>query len=228
MNTISEISAISNTDIEFVVEGRLFQLEIGQDELDNAFGQFSNYWENPYTGKGYYDTEVEMSLWDWKKLQLTEADYLQVITANRTSWEDITEYTDKGLAMLEAAQKVAKTESRRKLLSWIVSGANKLRSVLKSMSLAMHTAWTRARILAAGAVQFVKMGDVDNDTEIPVQNRRVADGGNSKNGLLLFTDLEKYETAIREGLDEATAKAKSFISMHVWQVVSWNTKPGRV
>lgn len=226
---ISEISAISNTDIEFVCEGRLYQLEVGQEELDNAYGVGTRYWEDPYTSKGYNDDESEMPLNVWKKLNnLTEADYLLVINANRVSWEDVTECTDKGLTMLEAAQKAAKAESRRKLLSWIVSGANKLRSVLKSMSLAMHTAWTRARILAAGAVQFVKVADVDSEGEIPVQNRRVADGGKGKNGLLLFTDLEKYETYIKAGLDEAAAKAKAYISMHTWQVVSWNTKPGRV
>ena len=66
------------------------------------------------------------------------------------------------------------------------------------------------------------MDDVDLETEIPVQRRRVADGGRGKNGMLLFIDLDKYENFLRDGLQEAAAKAKSFISMHVWQVVSWS------
>jgi hypothetical protein len=220
--SISGITKVSNTDIEFVSNGRLYCLIIDQEELDRAYGQTASYSENPMTGRGYTDTNSEVPVRVWEKLELSNEDLLEVIQANQVSWEDVTECTDRGQALLAETAKEAKKQARHKLLSWIVSGANKLRSTLKSMSLAMHVAWTKARILASGVVNFVKVDDVDADGEIEIQSRRVADGGRGKNGLLLFTDLDKYETYLKAGLDEATAKAKSFISMHVWQVVSWS------
>ncbi len=220
--SISGITKVSNTDIEFVANGRLYVLLIDQEELDRAYGQTASYSENPFSGKGYTDTNSEVPVQIWNKMNLTEADMLEVITANQVSWEDVTECTDRGLALIAETAKEAKKQARHKLLSWIVSGANKLRSTLKSMSLAMHVAWTKARILTTGVVNFVKVDDVDLETEIPVQRRRVMDGGRGKNDMLLFIDLDKFETNLRSGMQEATAKAKSFISMHVWQVVSWS------
>lgn len=87
----------------------------------------------------------------------------------------------------------------------------------------MHTAWTKAKILATGFVQFVKMSDVDIEGEIPVQSRRVASlesfgverkTANKTAGLLRFIDLDK----IAKGL----SAAESVISFHVWQVVGWS------
>ena len=220
--SISGITKVSNTDIEFVSNGRLYVLLIDQEELDRAYGQTASYSENPFSGKGYADTNSEVPVQIWNKMNLSNEDLLEVITANQVSWEDVTECTDRGLALIAETAKEAKKQARHKLLSWIVSGANKLRSTLKSMSLAMHVAWTKARILATGVVNFVKVDDVDLETEIPVQRRRVMDGGRGKNDMLLFIDLDKFETNLRDGLQEAAAKAKSFISMHVWQVVSWS------
>lgn len=194
---ISQITAIENTDIEFVFEGRLYCLVIDQEEYAALSPTIRSYY-------GEYE--------DFKTAK--NVDFAEIIFDLRLYAEDVTETTDKGQALL-------KKQARRNLLSYIVSSANKLRSTLKSMSLAMHTAWTKARILASGVVNFVKVDDVDTEAEIVVQRRRVADGGRGKNGLLLFTDLDKYENFLREGYEEAKAKAKSFISMHVWQVVSW-------
>lgn len=212
--SITQIVAASNVDVEFVSNGRLYQLEITQDELDAAYGANAAYWENPYTGEGATDTECEMPLSAWKKLNLTEKDFMEVIVANQAAWCDVTECTDKG-------QELLKAQARKNLLSWIVTLANKLRSALKSMSLAMRAAWMKAKILATGIVKFVKIEDVKKEF-IPTHTRRVVDGGQGRNGILLFTDLDKYEAALSEGLSEAAAKAKSYISMHLWQVVGWN------
>ncbi len=117
-----------------------------------------------------------------------------------------------------------KKQARKNLLSWIVTTANKLRSTLKSMSLALHTAWTRAKILLSGFVQFVKIADVDSSEEIPVFSRRVASlesqgftpkGESKPNGLLKFIDLDKKDLGL--------PIASCIISMHVWQVVGWSS-----
>lgn len=196
---ITEITAIENTDIEFVFNGRLYCLVIDQDEW-NALS---------YSIRNIYGDDFEFFK------SCNNVDFSEIIFDLRLYAEDVTEYTEKGLAML-------RKQARHNLLSYIVTSANKLRSTLKSMSQAMHTAWTKARILASGIVSFVKVGDVDKDEDAPVYTRRVADGGAGKNGLMLFKDLDKYETYLKAGLDEATATAKSFISMHPWQVVSWS------
>ncbi len=217
---ITEITITDNTDIEFVCAGRLYNLLIDQEQLDAAFGFETRDWEDPYDGKAYYDEYSVIEIEDWSKSKnITNEDILAVILANRYDCEDVTEYCDKGLAML-------RKQARHNLLSYIVTSANKLRSTLKSMSLAMHAAWTKAKILASGVVNFVKVADVDTNKEITVHTRRVADGGTGKNGLMLFKDLEKYETYLKAGLDEAIATAKSFISMHPWQVVSWTQELG--
>jgi len=125
---------------------------------------------------------------------------------------------------LELFEVELKKETRRNLLSWIVTTANKLRSTLKSMSLALHTAWTRAKILLSGFVQFVKVADVDNTEEIPVFSRRVASlesqgvtpkGESKPNGLLKFIDLDKKDSGL--------PLSACIISMHVWQVVGWSS-----
>ncbi len=223
---ISQISIISNTDFEFVSNGRLYVLFVEQAHLDNAYGQAATYWENPYSGKGFYDTESEINILTWNTLPITTEDALEVILANQVSWEDVTECTDKGLAMLRAA-------ARKSLLSHIVSTANRLRSALRDMSLAMHVAWTRAKVLATGLVSFVKVSDVDTDTDIPVHTRRVASlesvgftaAGTGKDGhkdILKFIDLSKFESWVESGMSKADAAKRSIISMHAWQVVSWN------
>lgn len=217
-STISEIEVIENTDIEFISNGRLYCLLIDQEHLDAAFGTRLEKEEDIYSGDNWLIEVPEIEIEDWRKSKkLTTEDFIQVIAANFECCEDVTEYTDRGIALLTEQRK----QTRKNLLSFVVSTANRLRSTLKNMSLAMHTAWTKARILASGVVNFVKVDDVDTEAEIVVQRRRVADGGKGKNGLLLFTDLDKYENFLREGYEEAKAKAKSFISMHVWQVVSW-------
>jgi len=194
---ITDIEVRENTDIEFVFNGRLYQLEIGLEEW-NAL---------PTHIKG---DEFE----EYKSFK--NINFLQVAHSLRLYAKDVTECSDKGLAML-------RKQARKRLLSFVVSSANKLRSALKSMSLAMHTAWTKARILATGVVQFVKMQDVDIEGEIPVQTRRVASlesfgverkTANKTAGLLRFIDLDK----IAKGL----SAAESVISFHVWQVVGWS------
>lgn len=197
--TVTEIESRENTDFEFVFEGRLFQLELSK----------SLYNELPYSIRNQYG-EFE----DFKTC--INVDFAEISENLFDYWSDITENSDKGLAML-------RKQARKQLLSFVVSSANKLRSALKSMSLAMHTAWTKAKILATGFVQFVKMSDVDIEGEIPVQSRRVASlesfgverkTANKTAGLLRFIDLDK----IAKGL----SAAESVISFHVWQVVGWS------
>lgn len=195
--------------IEFVSECRVYDLEITQDMVDYVFGvneltQESAWW----TLASYTESLVELS-------EITEEEMVEVAQSFKKDWYDVTDSCPEKVAII-------RKQARRSLLSYIVTSANKLRSTLKSMSEAMHTAWTKARILASGIVSFVKVGDVDKDEDVPVYTRRVADGGTGKNGLMLFKDLEKYENYLKAGLDEATATAKSFISMHAWQVVSWS------
>lgn len=194
---ITEITAIENTDIEFVFEGRLYQLEISNEEWDALSSSIRNQ---------YGDFESFKSCKD--------VDFTEIIFDLRLYAEDVTEYTEKGLAML-------RKQARHNLLSYIVSSANRLRSTLKSMSLAMHTAWTQAKILMTGVVEFVKVGDVDTEGEILTQRRRVAslaDYGvkydSISKDVLRFIDLDK----IAKGLSPASC----IISMHVWQVVSWS------
>ena len=67
----------------------------------------------------------------------------------------------------------------------------------------------------------MKVQDIEADIDAPIYIRRVADGGTGKNGLLLFTDLDKFEAAKAQGLSDEASKAKAYISMHIWQVVSW-------
>lgn len=220
---ISQITPASSTDVEFVCNNRLYVLLIDQEALDNTYGQEADYWESLETGKGYDTVESVISVRDWEKLPLTEADYLEVITANQASWEDVTEYTDKGAELL-------RKESRRKLLSMIVTQANKMYSSLRNMSLAMHVAWTRAKVLAKGLVSFVKVNDVDTEGEIPVHTRRIAslegmgfvssgEKRESNRDILKFIDLDKFDAWVASGLDKMAALKRSIISMHVWQVV---------
>lgn len=198
---ITEITAIENTDIEFVFNGRLYCLVIDQDEW-NALS---------YSIRNIYGDDFDF----FKSCK--DVDFAEIVFDLRLYAEDVTESTDKGLAML-------RKQARTKLLSWIVSSANKLRSTLKSMSLAMHTAWTKAKILATGFVQFVKVSDVDIEGEIPVQSRRVASlesygikgQGNRPSDILRFIDLDK----IKQGIHPVSC----VISFHVWQVVGWSVK----
>lgn len=219
---ISQITPASATDVEFVSNGRLYVLLIDQEVLNNTYGQEADYWEHP-SGKGYDTVESVITIRDWEKLPLTEADYLEVISANQASWEDVTDCTDKGAELL-------RKESRRKLLSMIVTQANKMYSSLRNMSLAMHVAWTRAKVLAKGLVSFVKVNDVDTEAEIPVHTRRVASlegmgfvssGERSvrSRDILKFIDLDKFDAWVASGLDKMAALKRSIISMHVWQVV---------
>lgn len=230
---ISQISIISNTDFEFVANGRLYCLLVEQEHLDNTYGKSADYWESPFSGVGSYDTVSEIDILTWNKLPISEADALEVINANTTSWDDVTECTDKGLALLAEQAAEQRKQARRNLLSHIVSTANRLRPALRDMSLAMHVAWTRAKVLATGLVSFVKVSDVDTDTDIPVHTRRVASlesvgftaAGTGKDGhkdILKFIDLSKFESWVESGMNKADAAKRSIISMHVWQVVSWN------
>ena len=195
---ITNITAIENSDIEFVFNGRLYCLLIDAD----VFNALSSSIRSSY---GEFE--------DFKNCK--NVDFAEIVFDLRLYAEDVTETTEKGLAML-------RKQARRNLLSYIVSSANKLRSSLKSLSLAMHTAWTQARILLTGMVQFVKVGDVDTEEgEIKVQSRRVASLSSFgikyqsiSNTVLRFIDLEKIESGL--------APIKSIISFHVWQVVSWN------
>lgn len=211
---ITGLTIVDNCDVEFEFNGRLYQLEIDQDVLDNAFGFYgvestiAEYGKCDYIAE-YGECESEVELNWWKKAKLTDDSFIEVIVANTESWEDVTECTDRGQALL-------RRNARRSFLSFVVSTANKLRRSLGNMSTAMHAAWTKARILASGIVNFVKVNDDET-----IYTRRVSDGGIGKNGLLLFTDLDKFEFWLAEGLSEETAKVKSYISMHVWQVVSW-------
>lgn len=196
-NQITNITAIENTDIEFIYNGRLYCLVIDQDEYAALSPAIRSYY-------GEFE--------DFKACK--EVDFSEIVFDLRLYAEDVTESTDKG-------QELLRKEARRNLLSYIVSSANKLRSTLKSLSLAMHTAWTQARILLTGMVQFVKVGDVDTEGEIQVQSRRVASLSahgikyqSISNTVLRFIDLEKIESGL--------APSKSIISFHVWQVVSWN------
>lgn len=205
--TASQITEItpyegSNTDIEFVCNGRLYQLEIGEEEFSAMSYGIRDRYADSYEA---YRTST----------QVDQSDLLEICHDLRLYAEDVTECTDKGAAML-------KKQARKGLLSYIVTTANKLRASLKSMSLAMHTAWTKAKILMTGFVQFVKVSDVDSEGEIEVQNRRVASldsfgikgQGNKPSDILRFIDLDKAE----KGLHPVSC----VISFHVWQVVSWN------
>lgn len=217
-STISEIEVIENTDIEFISNGRLYILLIDQEHLDAAFGTRLEKEEDIYSGDNWLIEVPEIEIEDWRKSKkLTTEDFIQVIAANFECCEDVTEYTDRGIALLTEQRK----QTRKNLLSFVVSTANRLRSTLKNMSLAMHTAWTQAKILMTGAVQFVKVSDVDTEGEIEVQRRRVgslADYGikydSISKDVLRFIDLDK----IAKGLSPASC----IISMHVWQVVSWS------
>jgi len=217
---ISQISITSNTDIEFISNGRLYVLLIEQQHLDNAFGQTATYWENSYTGQGYNDIESEITLSTWNGLKISEADALEVILANQVSWDDVTECTDRGQALLAEQRKAA----RRNLLSHIVTCANKMRSTLKGiyrpMRVAMSNAWEYARIIMRGTVSFIKVADIDNEAA-EVHTRRVSPitSGPIASSLFKFYDLDKIAANIQAGMDEITAKAKSIISMHVWQIV---------
>lgn len=200
--TITEIVAIENTDIEFVCEGRLYQLEIGEDEWAALSPTIRNY---------YADSLA--SFRNCKKT--TPIDLLEICYDLRLYAEDVTETTDKGQSML-------RRQSRKSLLSYIVTSANKMRSTLKSMSLAMHTAWTKARIIASGFVQFVKVSDVDSEGEIEIQSRKVGSLsdygikglGNKPSSILRFIDLGKIEKGFHP--------VSCVISLYVWQVVGWN------
>ncbi len=195
---ISQITAIENTDVEFVFNGRLYCLAIDQAEFNALSYNIRNLYGNDFNA--------------FKACK--KVDFSEIVFDLRLYAEDVTECTDKGQAML-------RKQARRNLLSYIVSSANKLRSTLKSLSLAMHTAWTQARILITGCVQFVKVGDVDTEGEIQVQSRRVAALSSFgikyqsiTNTVLRFIDIDKIESGL--------APSKSIISFHVWQVVSWN------
>ena len=223
MTTITNITILSNTELEFVANNRAYLLEVTQNELDATYGINDTYSECPFTGRGHYDTEPEMGLVSWRLLPITTEAALEVINANENSWYDITECSDLGATLL-------KKQARRNLLSYIVTTANKMRATLKSMSLAMHVAWTRAKILAAGVVNFVKVGDVDTEEEIPLHTRRVTSlesagyipTGSSKGeykDILKFIDLDKFEAWIESGMTQIEAAKRSVISMHVWQVV---------
>jgi len=216
--TITGLEIISNTELEFISGGRVYILEIGQSELNNAFGMGVVFYESPFDGvTDKYDVEPEFTLSEWDRCKfLSEYDFIRVITTNQESWQDVTEYSDKGIELL-------KKQARSKLLSWILTTANKTRSIFKSMSTALHTAWTRAKILATGIVKFVKVDDIDKEGEIPVFTRRVATlekygvtglGKRKSNGLMKFIDLDK--------IDSGLPPAACIISMHVWQVVDWH------
>lgn len=215
---ITGILAADNCDVEFEYNDRLYQLDITQASLTEVYGT---------------SNEVEL-LW-WKNATLSTEDFIEVIVANQELWYDVTECTDRGQALLRRS-------TRRNLLSFIVSGANKMRKAFGSLSTALraswakakmllesvqsvqdagiHTAYTKAKVLATGIVNFIKVQDADLE-DAPIHTRRVVDGGTGKNGLLLFTDLDKFEAAKAQGLSEEAAKAKAYISMHVWQVVGW-------
>ena len=220
---ITNLTILSNCELEFVCNGRAWLLEVTQDELDATYGINDTYSECPFTGRGHYDTDSEMSLISWRLLPLTTEAALEVINANQDSWYDITELSDLGAMLL-------KKQARKNLLSHIVTTANKMRSTLKSMSLAMHVAWTRAKVLAAGVVNFVKVADVDGVDEIPLHTRRVISlesagyvpAGSTKGehkDILKFVDLDKFEAWIESGMEKINAVKRSVISMHVWQVV---------
>lgn len=198
LDQISNITAIENSDIEFIFDGRLYQLEIDEERWEDLSYELRNLYGNDFNA--------------FKTCK--NVDFSEIVYDLRLYAEDVTESTEKGQAML-------RKQARRSLLSYIVSSANKLRSSLKSLSLAMHTAWTQARILITGMVQFVKVGDVDTEGEIKVQSRRVASLSSHgikyesiTNTVLRFIDLEKIESGL--------APIQSIISCHVWQVVSWN------
>lgn len=195
---ITEIEAIENTDIEFVCENRLYCLVIDQDEYAALSPTIRSY---------YGDFE------DFKTCK--NVDFAEIISDLRLYAEDVTETTDKGQAML-------RKQARHNLLSWIASSANKMRSTFKSMSVAMHTAWTKAKILASGVVSFVKIEDIDKEENTPIYTRRVASlesygikgsGKAKKSGVMRFIDLDKIERGL--------APIACIISMHVYQVVSW-------
>lgn len=195
---ITEIEAIENIDIEFVCEGRLYCLVIDQDEYVALSPTIRSY---------YGDFE------DFKACK--NVDFAEIISDLRLYAEDVTETTDKGQAML-------RKQARHNLLSWIASSANKMRSTFKSMSVAMHTAWTKAKILASGVVSFVKIEDIDKEENTPIYTRRVASlesygikgsGKAKKSGVMRFIDLDKIERGL--------APIACIISMHVYQVVSW-------
>ena len=223
MTTITNLTILSNCELEFIANGRAYLLEVTQDELDATYGIVDTYSECPFTGRGYYDTESEMGLVSWRLLPITTEAALEVINANQDSWYDITELSDLGAMLL-------KKQARRNLLSHIVTTANKMRATLKSMSLAMHVAWTRAKVLAAGVVNFVKVGDVDAEEEIPLHTRRIASlesagyvptesSKKQYKDILKFVDLDKFEAWIESGMTQIEAAKRSIISMHVWQVV---------
>ncbi len=200
---ISDVVIIDNTDIEFVFNGRLYQLEI--NEL--AYNDLS-YFVKRNIGETHYE---------FVTCQFSEETAKDIIIELFSYAKDVTEYTDKG-------QQLLRKQARRNLLSWIVTTANKMRSALKSMSLALHTAWTRAKILLSGFVQFVKVGDVDSSEEIPVFSRRVASlesqgfvpkGESKPTGTLKFIDLDKKDSGL--------PLSACIISMHVWQVVGWSS-----
>lgn len=196
---ITKIEAIENTDIEFVSNGRLYCLVIDQDEW-NALS---------YSIRNIYGDDFDF----FKTCK--NVDFAEIISDLRLYAEDVTETTDKGQAML-------RKQARHNLLSWIASSANKMRSTFKSMSVAMHTAWTKAKILASGVVSFVKIEDIDKEENTPIYTRRVASlesygikgsGKAKKSGVMRFIDLDKIERGL--------APIACIISMHVYQVVSW-------
>lgn len=216
-SAISNLVISSKTDFEFEANGRLYVLLVEQSHLDNTYGATATYSENPYSGRGYNDVESVINIRTWEALPITAEDALEVIQANATSWDDVTECTDKGQAMLRKA-------ARRNLLSHIVTCANKMRATLKGiyrpMRVAMSNAWEYARIIARGAVSFIKVADVDNENA-EIHTRRVAPitSGPITSSLFKFYDLDKIAANIQAGMDEIAAKSKSIISMHVWQVV---------
>lgn len=191
-----------STDIEFVCDGRLYHLEIGEYEFDDLSYSIRNYFGDCYS--------------TFRKSTLPHNILLEICYDLRLHAVDVTEYTEKGQALL-------RKQARKNLLSYIVTSANKMRKIVGSMSTALHTAWTKAKILMTGFVQFVKVGDVDTEGEIPVQSRRVASldkygikgTGNNASAMLRFVDLDKIESGI--------PLINCIISMHVWQVVSWSS-----
>lgn len=191
-----------STDIEFVCDGRLYHLEINKEEWEDLSYSIRNYFGDCYH--------------TFRESTLPHNILLEICYDLRLHAVDVTEDTEKGQALL-------RKQARKSLLSYIVTSANKMRKAVGSMSTALHTAWTKAKILMTGFVQFVKVADIDSEGEIPVQSRRVASlesfgikgTGNKADSMLRFIDLEKIALGI--------PAIACIISMHVWQVVSWSS-----
>lgn len=209
---MKNLLVLSPTEIEFECDNRLYSLEITQQCLTNAFGLDSTESECPFTGFFSHAHPPNMDLYWWNRVELSSEDFYAVVEANRDEWYDVTECSDRGQALL-------KRQARANFLRSIMENANKLRKKLGDLGAALSCAWTKAKILATGVVNFIKLSDYEAENP-PIQTRRVADGGSGRTGLL-FVDLDKFEAAKEAGMDDEKARLASLISMHAYQVVNW-------